>query len=210
MDFSRRALLATAGATAATGLAGCTRGASTYDCDLDEPSAVSTLPRPVEGDPDADVTLAVYEDFGSPATAEWKLEEYPEIREEYVETGDVRYEHWDFPMPASQWSEAVANAARGIQDRRDEETFFAFSRLAHERQADHSEDVIGAIAEEIGADPCLAIADARHEPYHDVLMTDRGMAVDDGIDGAPTVVVDGGDPMRALADVVIDAIEQRL
>lgn len=207
MSFSRRAFLATAGSAVATGFAGCSGNSSSYECDTEDPDTVSSMSHPIAGDSDADVTVAVFEDFGSPACAEWKLEQFPTIEEKYIETETIRYEHWDFPIPASRWSESVANAARGIQDRHDDETFFLFARAAYERQADHSEDVIGSIAEDIGADPCAAIADAQSEPYDDVLMNDRGDAVDDGIESAPIAVVEG-EQMYATAENVTEAIER--
>lgn len=214
MRYSRRALLSSAAAAGVVGTAGCLGGGdgasvSEYDCDTSEPDPVSELSQPVAGDPEADVVVAAFEDFGCPHCATWVLEEYPTIESEYVEPGEIRFEHWDFPIPVTDWSAPVANAGRGVQDRAGDEAFFAFAKTAYELQDEHSLDAVGTAAEDAGADPCAAIADAEHEPYEAVVSGNRSEGEERGVSGTPTVFVNG-EGVQPTADAVSEAIENAL
>jgi len=190
-SVTRRDLLAAAGTGLAGGVAGCTGGPE-HGCGLDDPpDRVADLSRPVLGDPDADITVAVYEDFGCPHCADFKLEEFPELRAEFIDPGEIRYEHWDFPIEVTDWSVPVANAARGIQDRLGTEAFFEFATRAFERQADHSFEVIGEIAEAVGGERCAAIRDAEFGTYQPVLDADYEAGRDRGVQATPTAMVNG-------------------
>lgn len=213
MERTRRAVLASVGAVGAVGVAGCLGGSDhdhdvpDYDCEAGQPETPDEAPRPALGDPGAEVTVAAFEDFSCPHCATYKLEEFPTIREEYVDTGVVRYEHWDFPIPVDdQWSYAVPSAGRGVAARQGDEAFFEFSRVAYELQDDYTMDAVGYAAEEAGADPCSAIAGAEHVPYRAALSNDRSQGEGWGLSGTPTVFVDG-DAVDATAEDVAEAVE---
>lgn len=213
MPTSRRAILSSAAAAGAVGAAGCLGGSddgpSEYDCDTAQPEPVSELPQPVAGDPEADVVVAAFEDFGCPHCATWALEEYPTIESEYVDPGEIRFEHWDFTIPVTDWSAPVANAGRGVQERAGDDAFFAFAKRAYELQGDHSLDAVGTAAEAADADPCAAIADAESEPYEAVLSGNRSEGEERGVSGTPTVFVNG-ESVEPTADAVSEAIENAL
>jgi len=140
-----------------------------YDCDLTEPENPDLDYRPVIVDPEADVVVQAFEDFTCGHCATYKLEHFPTIREEYIDPGEVRYEHWDFPIPVNEtWAVPVASAARGVGARQGAEAFFSFAldglRVTRELQR----EAIGAAAEAAGADPCAAIADAQFSAYEGV------------------------------------------
>ncbi|SDY46575.1 thioredoxin domain-containing protein [Halopenitus persicus] len=214
MRTSRRAVLSSVGTAASIGVAGCLGGGGgsgipDYDCDTSSSTdSVSELPRPVIGDPEADVTVAVFKDFACPHCATWELEESPTIESEYVDPGIIRYEHWDFPIPVHDtWSPGVANAARGVQDRQGDEAFFAFAKTAFEHHESYSWDIVGYAAEEAGGDPCSAIRDGESGTYEAVVSADREAGVGRGVQGTPTVFVNGEPVSAPTADAVSTAIE---
>lgn len=213
MRRSRRTFLSVAGTAAGFGLAGCLGGSGSevpeYDCDPDSPGeSVSELPRPTIGDPDAGIVVASFEDFACPHCARWKTEEFPTIKADYVDEGIVRYEHWDLPIPVDEtWSDGVANAARGVQDRQGSEAFFEFSRVAFEHHEEYSWDVVGYAADEAGAGPCAAIADGEYGTYDAVLQSDVEAGVERGVEATPTVFVDGEAVSEPTAEAVTDAID---
>ncbi|MFC6770824.1 thioredoxin domain-containing protein, partial [Halorubrum pallidum] len=166
MEYTRRSLLAGAITTGVVGAAGCLGGDGSdgsdgsggsgdgeaavgldtgeYDCDLTEPADPDLEYRPTLGDPEADVLVQAFEDFTCPHCASYKLEEFPTIREEYLAPGDVRYEHWDFPIPVNEaWAVPVASAARGVGARGGDEAFFDFSTAVYESQGSYSGEAIG-------------------------------------------------------------------
>lgn len=205
MKHTRRSLLAGTAAVGVVGAAGCLGGGTgdgggsgnaldtgEYDCDLTEPTDPTLDYRPTLGNSDADVVVRAFEDFTCPHCATYKLEEFPAIREEFVEPGDILYEHWDFPIPVNEtWAVPVASAARGVGARQGDEAFFAFSSAAYESQGNYDGEAIGAAAEDAGADPCAAIADAQFASYEDASMSDRSEGESMGVSGTPTIFVNG-------------------
>jgi protein-disulfide isomerase len=221
MERTRRSLLASGAAFGAATAAGCLGGGSggvavqldtgEYDCDLEEPTDPDLGYRPTLGDPDADVVVQAFEDFTCPHCATYKLEHFPTIREEYVAPGDVRYEHWDFPIPVDEtWAVPVASAARGVGDREGDEAFFAFSSAAYESQGDYDGEAIGAAAEAADADPCAAMADAQFAAYEEASMDDREEGESMGLSGTPTIFVNGTAVDGYDASSIAAAIDEAL
>ena len=210
MKQTRRTYLATTGALAVgTALAGCLGGGTpdvetSYECELTERDAVSELAQPRLGPDDAETTVTVFEDFGCPACRDFALGDLANLKADFGD--EVEFEHYDFPLPASDWSEPVANAARSIQDEHGDETFFEFSREAYENQDNHSWQVIGDIAEAVGADPCRVLSDAANETYSAVLESNFSEGEQREVPGTPTVFVDGEmvDASYGAVEVAID------
>ncbi|MFC7186609.1 thioredoxin domain-containing protein [Halorubrum yunnanense] len=226
MERTRRSLLAGAASVGVVGAAGCLGGGGDggdgadggnaldtgeYDCDLSEPSDPDLDFRPVIGDPEADVVVRAFEDFTCGHCATYKLEHFPTIREEYVAPGEVRYEHWDFPIPVSEtWAVPVASAARGVGAREGSEAFFDFATAAYESQGSYSGEAVGAAAEAAGADPCAAIADAQFAAYEEASMSDRSEGVSRGVEVTPTIFVDGEAADTYEAETIAAAIDEAL
>jgi len=225
MERTRRSLLA-AGATAGVvGVAGCLGGGGgdgnggelsldtgSYDCSLSEPTDPNLDYRPTLGDPDADVVVRAFEDFTCGHCATYNLDHFPTIREEYVDPGRVRYEHWDFPIPVNErWAVPVASAARGVGIRHDDEAFFEFAKAAYESQGNYSGEALGAAAETAGADPCSVLADAEFATYEDPVQSDKSEGRSIGVEGTPAIFVNG-DPVQGsyAAESVGEAIDAEL
>ena len=222
MMHTRRSLLADAAAAGVVGTAGCLGGDGSgsgtpldtgeYDCDLSEPTDPDLDYRPTLGDPEADVVVQAFEDFTCGHCATYKLDHFPTIREEYIDPGDVRYEHWDFPIPVNEtWAVPVASAARGVGARQGDEAFFTFSSNAYESQGNYDGEAIGAAAEAAGGDPCAAIADAQFTAYEEASMSDRSEGESMGVSGTPTIFVNG-EPVEEgyAAESIAAAIDSEL
>ncbi|WP_435073500.1 thioredoxin domain-containing protein [Halorubrum sp. HHNYT27] len=222
MERTRRSLLAGAASIGVVGAAGCLGGGSgddgsntldtgEYDCDLTEPADPDLEFRPVIGDPDSDVVVQAFEDFTCGHCATYTLEHFPTIREEYIASGEIRYEHWDFPIPVNEaWAVPVASAARGVGARNGSEAFFTFASTAYESQGSYSGEAIGAAAEAAGADPCAAIADAQFAAYEEASMSDRSEGDSMGISGTPTIFVNGEAVDTYEAETIAAAIDEAL
>ncbi len=222
MEYTRRSLLAGATAAGVVGAAGCLGGdaggsgnsldTGEYDCDLSEPADPTLDYRPTLGDPDADVVVQAFEDFTCGHCATYKLNHFPTIREEYIAPGEIRYEHWDFPIPVDEtWAVPVASAARGVGVRRGNEAFFTFSSNAYAAQENYDGEAIGAAAEAAGGDPCAAIADAEFSTYEEASMSDRSEGESMGVSGTPAIFVNG-EPVEEgyAADSIAAAIDSQL
>lgn len=194
---TRRDYLATAGAIGVGLLAGCAgfggNGGSSVDVEQ-----VESMPTPVRGDADADVTVIVFEDFACPHCATFSTEVAPKIFENYASPGTIRYEHHDFPIPVSEtWSWAAANAARSVQDTVGENAFFEYvhdlfaNQNEYVNQGDAGYDFLGSTAADHGADAETVVRAAKGGKYEPVLKADRQKGADMGLDGTPEVYVNG-------------------
>ena len=222
MNHTRRSLLAGAASVGVVGAAGCLGGGSagsggneldtgSYDCSLSEPSSPDLEFRPTLGDANADVVVKAFEDFTCGHCATYKLDHFPTIRDEYVATGQIRYEHWDFPIPVNEaWAVPVASAARGVGARQGSAAFFEFASAAYESQGNYSGAAIGDAAEAAGADPCLAIADAQFAAYEEASMDDRSEGEAMGVSGTPTIFVNGEAVADYRAETIAAAIDDAL
>ena len=216
---SRRAVLAGLSAAAATATAGCLGGGGGGEnggSDEVPADAVESLPTPVQGDEDAPVTVAVFEDFACPHCRTFAVDVQPRIVDEYVDPGDVRYEHHDFPIPVDdRWSWEAPGAGRAVQDTVGDAVFVTFTgRLFEEGWADgsptYSESLMRDLASAVGADPDTVVADASGNRYRPVLEADRESGLDRGVQATPSVFVDGTLLDRPDYSTISSAIEEGL
>ena len=204
MPPTRRAYLTTLGTAAAVGLAGCAGGNggsggadsasettidTSYECELTERDPVTELSQPVEGPSDATVTVDVFEDFACPHCADFATGGLSRLKDEYLDGNDVRFRHFDFPIPVSEWSGRVANAARSIQETQDDAAFFEFSLAAYDNLSEYSWQLVGDLAEQVGADPCRVLSDASNATYEQVLDANRQTGIDRGVESTPGIFV---------------------
>lgn len=203
--ISRRDLLGVMGTTTAA-LAGCLGGGGT-----DSGDQADSMPAPVMGDPDAAVTVAVYEDFACPHCQSWVLEHLPSIERDYVESGEIRYEHHDFPIPVHEkWSWDVAVAARSVQDRAGDAAFFEFAHTMYENLGGYADSVVRQAANDVGADGDAVVDDMANDVFRPDVEADRNAGSDAGVRGTPTVFVNGQPLDSYAADAVSQAIDREL
>lgn len=187
--YSRRRVLAAAGALSGAGLAGClggNGGDSTRECSGEQRS----VDVPPAGDPESDVTVAAYEDFACPGCREYALNVLPRIEDEYVEPGAIAYEHRDLPIPVDEeWSWKVPNAAFVVFEAAGREAYYEFIPAAYQHQGDYSEETIVGVATDLGAEEGAVRDVLESEPFCEQLVESRAAALDRGIEATPTVLV---------------------
>jgi protein-disulfide isomerase len=201
---SRRTLLAAGGTTAVTALAGCSDGGASAV----NPSSIDDDTRPARGEADAPVTVAVFQDFSCPHCRSFKQEVAPTIVADYVDPGDVRYLHADFPIPVDeQWSYAIANAARAVFAEAGNDGFWPFSEEIYAHQGEYSLDVVESLADELADAGAAAREAAESGAYRDRIDADRELGVQWGVEGTPAIFV--GDELVGPNEVA-ETIESRL
>ena len=205
-DIARRSVLGGLGGTALTALAGCVGGGS------DEPgNKVQSLPTPVLGAADASVTMAVFEDFRCSHCKDFSEQIAPGIISDYVDSGQVRYEHRDFPV-LGEASAQAANAARAVQDEASNEAFWAFSERLFAEQSAIGVELYESAADGVGATPDTVVSDAMAQTYQPVIDADSQLARDKGVRGTPTVMVEGAlvDPANGFDASIRTALDAAL
>jgi protein-disulfide isomerase len=159
---------------------------------------------PVLGDPDAPVTLAVYEDFACPACRRYHQQALPTIATEYVEPDRIRYEHRTFPVVDEQHSWEAANAAREVFEAYGNEAFWAYASRLFARQDEipaNTPDLYGEIATQMGLDGDAVQTAATERLHDDDIERDQSRGRRRGIPGTPGFVVNGELVSGTLADV---------
>lgn len=202
---TRRGFLAGVSAAGVAGLAGCGIIDGSEDVPTADPNA-ETLPTPIQGDPEAGVTVMAFEDYVCGHCASFVLEELSQLETEYIEPGTIRYEHYDFPLPLSDESWRAPNAARAVQDTVGEEAYWEFSHKLYANQSDLGPSLYEDLAEEVGADPETVRTAAVDEEYEATILADREHGEELGVEATPTVFVNGS----AVADYRFSTIEQAI
>lgn len=153
------------------------------------------LPSPVAGDPDAEVTLAVFEDYACPHCANYNTDGAPSLTADYIDPGRIRYEHHDFPIPvANPGSWEAASAARAVQHRAGDEAFYDFAgdlfanyrRITTEGPARYK-----SLADDIGLDGAAIREAAVSQAFEATVRRDRSDGIESDVSSTPTFVVDG-------------------
>lgn len=210
---SRRALLGSLGA-ATVALAGCTDNSSDDSTDSDDGEQSdgdgSSEEMPIRGDPDAEVTLEVYEDFVCPHCQRYNQEAFPTVRAEYLEPGLVRYEHRDYPFLAEQSWQAVS-AVREVFAVHGNDAFWTYKSAlmaTGERIQREAPDIFGAVADQEGFDGEAIQTAASERRHDDAAEADKERADELGIGGTPAFVVDG--ERRSGLDDALQKIDARV
>ena len=186
-EHTRRRFLVGAAGAGTVALAGCLSGGG-GSADLDR---IDPADRPMLGDADAPVTLTVFEDFSCPACRQFKSQFTPQIVDQFVEPGQARYFHADFPLPVdSTWSFAVASAAREVFAEAGDDGFWEFSTAIYDHQGSYSLDVIEEVADDAAGVGAAAAAAADDLTHQETVEADKTMGEEWGVGGTPSVFVD--------------------
>ncbi|WP_284014834.1 DsbA family protein [Halobaculum litoreum] len=209
-SLTRRDALTASASGAVALIAGCLGGSEAAA------DPVESMPTPARGPEDAPVTVGVFEDYACPHCRSFATDVYPKLIADYVDGGEVRYEHRDFPIPVhDRWSWEAPGAARAVQDTAGVDAFFTFTRRLfadgwENGSMAYSRSLLRTVAADVGADPDTVVAAAGEGRYRPVIDADREAGADLGVRGTPTVVVNGDVIEGADYPAVQSAIEARL
>ncbi len=163
---------------------------------------ITPVPRPMVnglalGDPNAPVTIDVFEDFQCPACAGYSQQVEPLIISTYVETGQVYYVFHNFPFiddgSVSKESDQAASAAMCAdeQDRFWDYHDMLFANWNGENAGAFSDARLEAYADSLGLD-MQAFRDCFDSGrYMDQVNADYQLGSQMGVQGTPSVFVNG-------------------
>jgi protein-disulfide isomerase len=163
---------------------------------------------PVRGDPEADVTLEVYEDLGCPHCRNYVQNYYPDLASEYVEGGRIRYEHRDFVVTGEAAAQA-ASAAREALARHGNDAFWSFTTAIYETQSRITEgpDLFRDLAGDLDMDAEAIATAGANRAHRDVVERDMERGQELGVSGTPAFVVDGEQVDTSGAQSMGDVVE---
>lgn len=153
---------------------------------------IPTAGSPSKGVEDAPVLIIEYSDYQCPYCSRYTLETLPQIEQDYIETGKVRYVFKDFPLSFHAQANLAAQAARCAGD---QDSYWGMHDLLFADQGEWANEnaaqVFSTLADRLGLDVSQFDACLESGAYEDAIQSDfeEGMSV--GVSGTPAFFVNG-------------------
>lgn len=171
--------------------------------------------QPSLGSPSAKATVVVFEDFKCPNCQRYDQTIFPQLKQNYLDTGKVRYVFVSFPLPLGQDSYTAAVAAECVYDQ-NPALFWPYKELVFRGQKAESTTwatpqyltELGSYVDGVNVENlrrCLQ-ADAPRQRVD----ADRQLGVAAGVNGTPSVFVNGVKTPDYAYDTVARAIDAAL
>jgi len=168
------------------------------------------------GSPDAPVTIVEYTDYQCPYCSRHFAQTYPQLKENYVDTGLVRYVFKDFPLtsihPQAQLAAEAARCA-GEQNAYLEMHDALFGNQNQWSGQANTVDFFVSYAEQIGIEPTPFTECLESHRYQKAVEDDLNEGIDFGVRGTPTFFINGmifvgAQPLNAF-DQMITAVQDQ-
>ncbi|MDY6775485.1 MAG: thioredoxin domain-containing protein [Halobacteria archaeon] len=194
--MSRRGFLVSSLAVAST--AGCLGAGG--NSQASGPSQVDG--EPTKGDEDAPVTVVEYFDFSCSHCRSFHEETMPALESRYIETGDVKFVHRNFPVPVDDWSQTTAIAGEAVYVLGGDDAYWEYVDRIFARQGNMSMEYIETAADEVGVDGSEVRSAVESEEYLPEVNADRKSGEERGVSGTPAVFVNGEQVKEGLASAI--------
>ena len=178
-------------------------------------TTINVSGEPYIGSPDAEVTAVSYEDFECPFCSRYNQDAFPQIVENYVQTGEVQYFFKNLPLQnIHPWAESSAIASECALNQ-DAETFWTFKAgffgnqeaLGNANQAGTFDESMYRWAEQTGLDTDQFRTCYDNEEELDEVNQDKTEAGDNGASATPSIfindeLVEGAQPYSRFESVI--------
>ena len=148
--------------------------------------------RHFKGDPDAPITIIEFADFQCPFCGRFFAETEPQIDEQYMQSGKVRFGYFNFAFlgPESTWAAEAAECAA------DQNKFWEYhdklySSQSGENQGAFNKDNLKKFAEELGLDTSTFNECLDSGKYTQLIQDESSMASSIGVRSTPTFLING-------------------
>lgn len=162
-----------------------------------ETAEIDLMGQPVLGESDAPVTVVEFGDFKCPSCKAWGEMIYPQLVEDYVETGDVRFSYVNVLFHGNE-SLTGSLAAESVYQQ-SPESYWDFHKalFAAQPAANHDalwltpEKVLEVAAEFPAVDTAQLKADLEQETTREKVQVDEALVEQVGVSQTPTIMVNG-------------------
>lgn len=164
----------------------------TYDLGNDKESeespGLSVEGEPSLGSPEAKVTIVEFSDFQCPFCARYTLETFPQIKQEFVDTGKIKMVFKNFPLANHANAKIAAEASECAND---QGKFWEYkSTLFRDQQALAASD-LKKYAKDLGLDETTFNSCLDSKKYSDEVSGDLEDGLSAGVTGTPTFFING-------------------
>lgn len=157
---------------------------------------------PMLGSEDAQVTIIAFSDYQCPFCRKFETESFPSIKENFIDTGKVRFVYRDFPLPFHAAAEISAEAAHCAGEFSDEAYWAMHDKIVAEQNILDSGSATGAVtktvdygaaelkqwAKSLGYDISSCLDSGK---YKDEVAKDLADGQASGVQGTPTFFING-------------------
>jgi protein-disulfide isomerase len=153
---------------------------------LQAPATLALHGEPVKGDSVARVAIIEYADFECPFCGQYMRQAYPQIVENYIRTGKIKYIYRDLPLSMHPHAMLAAQAARCAGD---QGKFWEMHDSLFANQAALTEKDMSDRAQSLGMDSAQLTQCLSSEKYSDEIRKSEAEAQSMGIQGTPTFFI---------------------
>ena len=148
--------------------------------------------RHFKGDPDAPVTIIEFADFQCPYCGRFFAETKPQIDEQYMQSGKVRFGYFDFAFlgQESNWAAEAAECASD-QNKFWEYHDTLYSSQSGENQGAFNKNNLKKFAEELGLDTSAFNECLDSGKYTQLIKEESSAASSIGVRSTPTFLING-------------------
>jgi Protein-disulfide isomerase len=208
--YRRRAFITSVGASVSIAAAGCLDTSGPGGPDVGEQAPNQPLSVPARGDPEADTTVAVYQDLRCGACNAFHASVLPEIENRYLmpsqepefETPAIRYEYRELVLPVGELSWNVASAVRAVQQLAGIDAFWTYHDRVYANFDSLDFSVIEQLASDLPVDEAKIRSAAKTNRYYDTVNHYTTMANEDGYNATPTVEVNDEKTQPTAMDII--------
>ena len=148
--------------------------------------------RHFKGDPDAPVTIIEFADFQCPFCGRFFAETKPQIDEQYMQSGKVRFGYFNFAFlgPESTWAAEAAECAA------DQNMFWEYHDKLYDSQSGENQgafnkDNLKKFAEKLGLDTSAFNKCIDSGKYTQLIQDESSLASSIGVRSTPTFLING-------------------
>lgn len=156
---------------------------------------VSADDDPFQGDKDAPVQIIEFSDFQCPFCNRFWQQTYRELITKYVDTGKAYFVYRDFPLDFHPMAVPAAIAAECAREQGGDEVFFNFHDKIFATQqtwsTSNDKNFFKTLAKDVGVDQGKFDECFDNEKYKDEVMKDYADGQAAGVQGTPTVFING-------------------
>ena len=174
---------------------------------------------PYIGSPDAEVKMVSYEDFECPFCSEYNQNAYPQIVENFVQSGQVQYFYSNLPLRIHPWAEPSAIASECALNQ-DAEAFWTFKKgffdnqeaLGNAYNSGNFDESMYRWAEQTGLNVEQFRTCYDNEEELSEVNQDKREASDNGAQATPSIfvngeLVQGAQPYTRFETAINDALQ---
>ncbi|WP_054956420.1 DsbA family protein [Paenibacillus dakarensis] len=160
------------------------------------PEGFDVQNQPVLGDLNAPIQIVEFSDYKCPFCKEWTEEVFPKLKTEYIDTGKANFVYVDMAFLAPD--SVLAALAGETLYQMNPEYFWKYHQLMTERQGDKHQEwatysfITNLVKDEMPEVPLEQFkADLKSEKYIKHIKRDLDISDKQGVNGTPTVFVNG-------------------